>query len=99
MYHRLAHCVADRLVPEADAEYGKIVRRRLDQSDADTSFPRRARARGKDDTIWFQRERFLDGGRVVANDVRSASGLFDIVYQVPGEAVIIVDDEDHWSNS
>src|SRR4051794_12638517 len=86
---------ADALVAEADAQYRHAGAEPLDDSVANAGLVRRAGAGGDDDVGGCQR---LDRGeveRVVAHHEALVAELADVAGEVPDEAVVVVDQEDH----
>jgi len=71
----------------------------LHQLDADTGFVRRTRTGRQDDTVRLEGKGLCDGEFIIADDLCVGANFFQIVDEVPGEAVIIVDDEDLFSIS
>lgn len=53
------------------------------------------RAGGNDDGFGFQGEGFFDGDFIVAADIHARPQIPQILDEVVGEAVVIVDEEDH----
>src|SRR6266478_8493303 len=89
--------LADRLVPQADAED----RRRGAEPPDDVE--RHARlvgiaGSGRDhDALGLERDDRLAGQSVVAHDLERRAQLAEILDEVVGEGVVVVDDEDHRS--
>ena len=91
-----AEMLADRLMAEADAEQrASGFGAGGDEIEADSGLVRRARAGRDQHRIGAGRERFCGGQRIVALDAHFGPQLDQIVNEVEGEAVVIVDDEDH----
>src|SRR5262245_20489492 len=89
--------LADRLVPEADAEQRHLgVARRLDEIEADPRLVRRARTRRQHDRLRPRRQHLADADLVVAVHHRLGAKLTEIVVEVEGEAVVVVDQDDHF---
>ncbi len=93
--HPAAVGLADRLMAETDAEDRDVGAEPLDRLDADAGFGRRAGAGGEDDPLGIERGHLVDGDLVVAHDLHHRAFLADIVDEVEGEAVVIVDDQEH----
>jgi len=89
-----AHCLSDALMAEADAEDGKDFWGLADQFDANACLVRCAWAGRQDHAVWFQGESLCDGELVIADDLCVCANFLKIVDEVPGETVIIIDDED-----
>jgi hypothetical protein len=95
-HHAAAEMLADRLVPEADAEQRAPLRRAGgDQIERDAGLVRRAGAGRDQERLRARGQRLGHGDRVVAHDLDRHAQLLEIMDEVPGEAVIIVEDEDH----
>ncbi len=91
-----AEMLPDRLMAEADAEQRPPCRRAgRDQIERDAGLVGRARPGRDQDRLRSARQRLGRAQRVVALHPDFGADLAQIMDQVPGEAVIIVDDEDH----
>src|SRR5262245_13006660 len=90
-----AECLSDRLVAKADTEDRCARRSPRDEVEANSGFVWRAWAGRQHDGFGLQRHHVCDGNFVVAvhDDVRAEPS--QIVEEVEGEAVIIVDQDDH----
>ncbi len=94
--HLAAEMLPDRLMAKAHAKQGRArVRASRHEVKADPGFVRRA-------GTWRQQEGAGTAGQglpcrngVVADDLYLGPELHEVMDEVPGEAVIIVDDEDH----
>src|SRR6185437_6491014 len=92
---------ADGLMAEADAEGGDLLvgRQRgeaLDERDEDAGVLRCAGAGREDDSRGAQGDNFVGGDLVVAFDDDLALTQFaDVLDEVVGEGVVVVEDEDH----
>ncbi len=91
-----AEMLADRLMPKTYAEqratrFGTCG----NEVEADSGFVRRTGTGGDQDRVGAGGERVSCGQRVVALDAHVDPQLDQIMNEVEGEAVIIVDDEDH----
>ena len=91
-----AEGLADRLVAEADAEDGKLARRRLDQIEADAGAIGIAGAGRQDDALRLHGHHI--GGRklIVAANLEARAQLAQPVVEVIGEAVIVIDQNKHF---
>ncbi len=89
--------LADRLVAEADSQDRQVLGSLADQLEADAGARRVAGARRKDDRVGAEAERLLGRHLVVAHDARLGAELAQVMHQVPGEAVVVVDEEQHRS--
>ena len=90
-HHPSAEDLTDRLMAEADAEYGLRRARRAHQIQADARFVGRARAGREHQRIWLFSDRLVDRNFVVAPNLHVGAELADIVDEVEGETVVIVD--------
>src|SRR3989344_3895959 len=87
--------LADRLMAEADAEDWQGFRRMADESEADPGFIWRTRPGRQQDGLRPQAQRLIDGDRIIAMDNRLRPQLVEIVDEVVGEAVVVIDHQDH----
>ena len=79
---------------EADAEDRQVFGRLLDQPHTDAGLVGRAGAGRQENAVRTGGEGFLDRHFIIADHARFRAQLFQIMDEIPGEAVIIVDDED-----
>jgi len=86
---------ADRLVAEADAEDRQVVGGGLQQVQADAGLVRRAGAGRQEHALRLQAERLGHAHRVVAVDDGLRPQLVQVVDEVVGEAVVVIDHQDH----
>jgi hypothetical protein len=96
--HLAAKGLADSLVAEADAQNGHLVLRLGDKVEADPGLIGRAGARRQHNCLGPCRENLADADLVVAMDHRLGAEITQEVIEVPGEAVVIVDEDDHEGN-
>src|SRR4051812_21013263 len=82
--------LADRLVAEADAEYGDLRTEALHARDADARFRRRARARRNHDPVGLHLRDLVQRNLVVAAHDRLCAEIADELDEVPREGVVIV---------
>src|SRR6516164_1098610 len=94
-HHLAAEGLADRLMAEADAEDRNFLRRLRDQIEADAGLLGRARPGRQHDGVRVGSDHGFARHFVVATDLDFGAQLTEIVHQVEGEAVIIVDQPDH----
>src|ERR1700681_2915263 len=87
--------LADGLVPEAYPEDRNFAREALHQRHRDAGFVGRARARRDDDLLGSPRTYLLQVDRVVAMHVHVGAQLTQVLRQVVGERVVVVDQEQH----
>src|SRR5206468_8025597 len=97
-HHLPAEHLPDALVPEADSQNGNFPGEPLDDSTADPGVARASRARLDHDGLGVPPHGVLDGDLVVPDHVRGTAQLAQILDEVPGEGVVVVDHEDHESN-
>ncbi|MNN48952.1 hypothetical protein D3C81_1634540 [compost metagenome] len=93
--HFAAKGLADGLMAQADAEDRHVQRRGLQDGQADAGLIRGAGAGRQQYGLGLQRPGFLDGQVVVADDMRLGAQLREVVDEVVGKAVVVIDDEDH----
>src|SRR5581483_209748 len=94
-YHFAAESLPDRLMTEADPEYGNGRGSRGDQLEADTRFIRGAGTGRQYDRVRLRRHDVRNRHSVVSMHDNVSSELSQIVEEVEGEAVVVVDDDDH----
>src|SRR6056297_1083644 len=85
---------ADALMTQANTKDWQVFGRALHKLDADTSLVWSARSGREDDPVKCSGEGLVDSNVIIADNLCLSANLFEIVHQVPGEAVIIIDDED-----
>ena len=90
-----AERLANRLVPEADAEQRDLACGRCNQIQADAGFRGRAGARRQHDRFGLHCDRIGDGQLVVAPHLALGADVAQKVKEVEGEAVVVVDEKDH----
>ena len=93
-HHLAAEHLADRLMAEADAEDRDFRAGLADEVEADAGLARRARAGREDDRVGRAIDDVGHARRIVAHDLDLGAERTEIVHQVPGEAVVIVDQDD-----
>ena len=86
-----AHC----LVSQANTEYRSLAGELPDEVDADAGLVRGAGAGGDHDVVGFQGLDFVDGDLIVAADLDLRAEFSQVLHQVVGERVVVVEDEDH----
>src|ERR1700720_602978 len=94
-HHLAAERLADRLMPEADAEDRDSRRGGNDQIETDARLVRRARAWREHDGVRLGRDDIVRRHLVVAMHVNLGPELTEIMHEVEGETVVIVDQNDH----
>ena len=83
------------LHPKADAQNGQIVRRFLDQIEANACLIGCAGAGRQKDGLRPHGQGLTDADIIIAHDMRLRTQLLRVVNEVEGEAVVIVDDKKH----
>src|SRR5215210_3297712 len=93
--HRAAEGLRERLVAQADAERRDArLGKPAHHLDADARLVRRAGARRDHRAVPGALEQLLDGDGVVADHVQLRAQLAEVLDEVVGERVVVVDDED-----
>src|SRR5258708_26281125 len=90
-----AEDLADALVAQADAERRHARAQPLDERGRDTGLARRARARRDDDVRRRQRRGLVYADGIVAAHQHIGAQLREILVEVVGKAVVVVDQEEH----
>jgi hypothetical protein len=91
MHDLAAEGRAYALVAEADAEQRDPAGEFLDRCHRDAGFGRRTGAGRNHDAVRLHRGDFLEGDRVVAEHLDVLAEFAEILHQVVGEAVVVVD--------
>ena len=86
---------ADGLVSEANTENGKSSGETLDQLNANPRVLGSAGTRGDDDAFRLAARDFVDGNLIVAMDFHLAAQLAEILRQVIGKRIVVVEQQDH----
>ena len=89
-----AESLSDGLMAEADAEHRDALAGATGEVEADAGLAGRARTRRQDDGVRLEREDRVGGGLVVAHHLDRAHQGADQMDEVPGEGIVIVDDQD-----
>src|ERR1700722_9473797 len=97
-HHFPPKSIADRLMAEADAEDRNFCRGLRDQAEADAGLLGRAGAGREHDGIGIGGDNGAARHLVVAMHLDLRPQLTEIVHQVEGEAVIVVDEANHRKN-
>lgn len=87
--------VPDGLVAKADAEQRLLAGEGADHVAGHAGFGGRTRTRRDHHAVRIQRERFLDRDLVVAEDLLLHAELAEVLHQVVGEGVVVIDDQEH----
>jgi hypothetical protein len=82
-------------VAQAHAQDGQLAGEALQRGHADAGFGWRAGARRQHEAVRPQRGDFVEGDFVVADDLHFFTQFAEVLDQVEGEAVVIVDHEQH----
>src|SRR3954469_18403537 len=90
-----AVCFSDRLMAEANTKRWYRASPAANDVDGHPGFPRRARTRRQHDGGRRQITNLVDGDRVVALHHELGAELAEVLNEVVGERVVIVDDENH----
>ena len=96
-HHLAAVDLADGLVAEADAEDGDVRAGRLDQLQADAGLVGRAGAGREHDALGLHLHDIGNGDLVVAEHLAGGTELAQEVDEVIGEAVVVIDQDEHGS--
>jgi hypothetical protein len=84
------------LVAQTDAENRELPREFLHQFDRNACLPRRARARRNNDGFGFALRDVFDGNLIVAMNFDGATEFAEILREVVGEGVVVVEEQDHF---
>ncbi len=93
--HVSAERLTDGLMAQADAQNRHGCRRRLDQRQADAGLIRCAGTGRQQHGGGVQRPRLIHRQVVIAHHMRRRAQLREVVDEIVGEAVVVIDDEDH----
>ena len=94
-FQRAAEGRGKRLMPEADPQKRHTARRGADQLDRHAGILRRSGAGREDQTFRAAVQNLFRGRGVIAHDLDLAAEIRQEVPQVPGETVVIVDQDEH----
>src|SRR6185369_2950072 len=96
-----AECFANRLVPKTNAKYRNLFGKCANNRDTYARVRGHAGPGRNHDPLGFQFADLIHRDRVVAIDLRISAKLAQILDQVVGKGIVIVDDQDHiqWSVS
>src|SRR5687767_6635302 len=94
-HHPAAEGLADRLVAEAYAQQRHPAGQPPDQLERDAGLVRRARPRRNDDVRRLQGLDCLDRDLVVPVDRHVRAELAEVLHQVVGERIVVVEHDDH----
>ena len=87
--------VADALVPQAHAQDRQLGTEMPDHVVGDTGLARRAGARRHHDALGLHRLYVLYGCLIVADDLNLRAQFTQVLVEVVGETVVVVDEEKH----
>jgi hypothetical protein len=90
-----AECGADSLMAETHTQNWKFSSEALDEFDGDAGFFGCAGAGGDDDAFGFAADDVVHGDFIVAVDFDVAAEFAEILGEVVGEGVVVVEEEDH----
>src|SRR5262245_20362532 len=90
-----AKCLPNRLMSEADTQDWHLARKMLDQLNADARILRCARSGRDHDPLRAKLLDLLDGGLIVAAHHHLLTCFSDVLHQVEGERVVVVEDKHH----
>src|SRR5688572_7727963 len=94
-YHPAAERLADRLMAQAYAQDRHFARHPLDQRQRDSGLVRRARSRGQHDVRWREHFHLGGGDLVVSEHAHLGAQLAQVLHEVVGKRVVVVDHGDH----
>src|ERR1700719_1347697 len=84
---------------EADAQDWELAGKLANQVDADSGVLRRARPGRNHDAFRLAPRDFLDGNFVVTMDLDVAAQLAEILRQVIGKRIVVVEQQNHWTQA
>ena len=91
-----AEGVADGLMAEANAENGDFPGEALDDGNAQAGFARGAWAGRNNDALGAHARDFVESDLVVAAHGEFLSELAEVLRQVVGERIVVVEQQNHW---
>src|SRR5467141_3616131 len=94
-HHLAAKHLPDRLVPQTDTENGHPPGQAFDQFERDAGALGRARPGGDDNGARRERLHLVDADLVVADHAHLGAELGEVLHQVVGERVVVVDHQHH----
>src|SRR5579872_6681506 len=97
--HTAPECFADRLVSEAHSQHWNLTGEMADQLDADSCLMRRTRAGRDHNSLRTQAFDLADGHLIVAANLDLGSQLADVLHQVVGERIVVVEYKNHAGRS
>src|SRR4051794_4325523 len=95
MHDVAAESLADALVTEAHAQQRYLAGETLDERHGYAGFVRGARPRRDDDAIRAKRRNLVEADLVVATDDDLLPKLAEILDEVVGKRIVVVDHEQH----
>ena len=90
-----AERLADRLVPEANAEQGYLAGKLADQRERDTRLVWCAWPRRQDHPLRFHGHGLGDGNFIVAKHAHVLAKLAQVLHEVVGKRIVVVDHQQH----
>src|SRR5512147_478390 len=94
-YNLSAKGLADRLVTQTYSEQRHFPGEVANQFDADAGFSRRAGTGRDHNFLWSHGFDFRDGYLVVATNLNLSAQFPDVLDEVVGKRVVVVENEDH----
>ena len=94
-HHFAAERLADGLMTQAHPQDGREARELLDQLETDARFGRRLGTGRDHNALGRQALDFVERRPVISADLDFRAQLAQILDQVVGERVVVVDDQDH----
>ena len=94
-HHFAAKGFADGLMSQAYTEDRGLARHVTDQRNQDPRFARRTGPRRQQDALRLQRFNLFDGELVVAADQHVRPKLAQVLNQVVGEGIVVIEDKNH----
>src|SRR6185312_11224327 len=91
-----AKCSPNRLMAQAHAQYRQLAGKVPDQGNADARLLRRTRTRRNKNVIGLQGLDFRRSNLVIAAYLYFLAQFAQILHQVVGKGIVVVEDEDHW---
>src|SRR5215469_16563362 len=90
-----AESLADRLMSKTNTQQWSLAGKMADQVDAEPSFVWSARPGRDHDSLWPHCFNFFDSNLIVAADPDISPQFSQILDQVVGERIVIIEDENH----
>ena len=87
--------LADTLMSKANTQHGNSRSEMTDKLVADAGFVRRSRTRRNADFFWMQLLNFLNGGAIIPADDQFRAEFAEILNQIVGERVVVIQNQNH----